>query len=155
MAEKCRSLINVAARNVLQIIDDNGATDFMKTNGTAAMLCRLAKNADAINNEKTDNLFKYMEQPEKVLNKMAKNEALRNSIIRNIAPEMEKIASLYADFLLLNNMSRHIYTLGLLSGISGSVGRFRKDNNLLNVPLSLVDWLPKFVQLALSDNTRH
>lgn len=31
----------------------------------------------------------------------------------------------------------------------------RKDNNLLNVPLSLVDWLPKFVQLALSDNTRH
>lgn len=131
MAEKCRSLINVAARNVLQIIDDNGATDFMKTNGTAAMLCRLAKNADAINNEKTDNLFKYMEQPEKVLNKMAKNEALRNSIIRNIAPEMEKIASLYADFLLLNNMSRHIYTLGLLSGISGSVGRFRKDNNLI------------------------
>lgn len=37
-----------------------------------------------------------------------------------------------------------------LSGLN-----LRKDNNLLNVPLSLVDWLPKFVQLALSDNTRH
>ena len=131
MADRCRDMIKDAAYRALQIISDNGVSDFMRKDGAAAMLCRLAEKNDAVKDEKPDNLFKYMEQPEKVLKKIAKKDDLRDRIIGCIAPEMGKIRDYYADYLLLSNMNRHIYTLGLLGGISGSVGRFRKDNNLI------------------------
>ena len=131
MVTRCCNGIADAARRALQIIDNRGVRDFMMGTGAAAMIVRMAGGADCVKDEKPDNVLKYMAQPEKVLKKMAKAPALREAVIGSIAPELELIGRLYAEYLLLGNTNRNIYMLGLLGGISGSVGQFRKDNNLI------------------------
>ena len=120
------------AKGALRIVHDRGLGEYLAARGTAAMLARFASgdiaDKDSTDREKT---FLYLSQPEKVIKTVKKNPALREEVIREISPLLDAMNQSYADHLLLMHINRHIYMLGLLGGISGSVGQYRKDNNLI------------------------
>ena len=132
LVEQYRNGVIDKAKEVLRIIEGKGLGDFLAARGAAALVARFAAGdiADKTGTEQ-DKALKYLAQPDKMLKVVKKNPALREAAVNEITPVLESAAQMYSDLLLLNHINRHIYMLGLLGGISRSVGQYRKDNNMI------------------------
>ena len=132
LIDKACDTIKDKAKSILSIIENNGLSEFIAARGAASMIIKFSKGEIADKDNKTcDAIFKYLDQPEKIIKTVKKNPTLRESTIAEIAPILASISTTYNDLLLLRHINMHIYMLGLLGGISSSVGQYRKENNLI------------------------
>lgn len=130
--DEVRRYITDNAQAVLQIVENSGLGEYLGKVGAARMVVSLAggdiADKDAVNCGK---VFKYLDQPEKVIKTVKKMATVRDAAISEITPVFGRIRDKYSDLLLFRHIGQHIYMLGLLGGISGSVGQYRKENNLI------------------------
>lgn len=129
--ERLRGSIVGRAKEVMRIIEGHGVADLLKKDGLAARIGKFCT-GDTLDKDSKANVMKYLANPDSLLKKGdKKNKAARDAAIAEAGAIIETIADDYSQLMLLVHIKQHIYMLGLLGGISGSVRRFSQDNNLI------------------------
>lgn len=128
---RLRESIISRAKEVQRVVNERSLSDLLKKDGLAARIDKFA-GGDTIEKDSKANVLKFLSNPDSLLKKGdKKNRALRDGAIAEIEPIINAISADYSRLLLFVHIKQHIYMLGLLGGISGSVRRFSQDNNLI------------------------